>query len=109
MIDTWPPNGGSPIFIRGYRGKAYEDTIESYYRDSVLLHLQGYEPAGQHYVEGRWSVAMAVIATVLIPFLVGVIMWLFMLVTRPTGTLTVTYLRPMATQESPAASPSDAR
>lgn len=93
-IDTWPPEGGSPIFIRGYRGKTYEDLIEAYHRDSLLLYLQGYEPAGQHYVEGRWPITMAVLATVLVfLFLVGVFLWLYMLATRPTGTLTVTYVR----------------
>lgn len=93
MIDTWPPEGGSPIFIRGYRGKTYEDVIEAFHRDTVLLHLQGYEPAGQHYVEGRWGAGAALVATLLIPVLIGVFLWLYMLVAPPTGTLTVTYVR----------------
>ncbi len=93
MIDTWPPEGGSPIFIRGYRGKSYEEVIEAFHRDSVLLSLQNYEPAGQHYVEGRWGMGMAVVATLLIPVLAGIFLWLYMLVSRPTGTLTVTYVR----------------
>lgn len=98
-IDTWPPEGSSPIFIRGYRGKTYEEVIESFHSDSVLLHAQGYEPAGQHYVEGRWSFAMGLLATVTIPLIVGALVWIQMLTSRPTGVLTVTYVQRAAPQQ----------
>ena len=92
-IDTWPSEAGSPIFVRGYHGKTYESLIEAFHQDAVLLLQQGYEPAGQHYIDGRWSATAAVIATILIPvFFIGVVLWLYMLASRPTGTLTVTYL-----------------
>jgi hypothetical protein len=93
-IDTWPADGSSPIFIRGYRGgNSYEALIEAFHADAVLLLAQGYEPSGQHYVEGEWSVSRALVATLLIPFLVGLLFWAQMLVQRPIGTLTVTYVR----------------
>ena len=91
-IDTWPPQGSSPIFIRGYHGERYEELIGEFHRDAVLLLEQGYEPAGQHYVPGEWSLWRAVLATILITFVIGAFLWAQMLVTRPIGTLTVTYV-----------------
>lgn len=93
-IDTWPEEGSSPIFIRGYRdGTSYQDLIEAFHRDAVLLLDQGFTPAGHHYVEGEWSVWRALGATLLIPiFFIGLLFWAQMLVHRPMGTLTVTYV-----------------
>ena len=93
-IDTWPADGSSPVFIRGYRdGDSYEDLIEAFHRDAVLLLGQGYVPAGQHYVDGQWSLSRALAATFLIPvFFIGLLFWAQMLVQRPIGTLTVTYV-----------------
>lgn len=93
-IDTWPADGSSPIFIRGYRGgNSYEALIEAFHADAVLLRSQGYEPSGQHYVDGQWGFARAVLATLLIPFFfIGLLFWAQMLAQRPIGTLTVTYV-----------------
>jgi hypothetical protein len=93
IIGTWPEDEGSPIFIRGYEGRTYEELIEAFHEDAVLLLDQGYEPAGQHYVEGQWRLWRAVLATLLVPFVVGVLLWAQMLVQRPIGVLTVTYIR----------------
>jgi hypothetical protein len=92
-IDTWPPDGASPIFVRGYHGKTYEALIEAYHDDAVLLLQQGYEPASQHYIEGKWGFALGVVATLTIPLIVGALVWIQILSSRPIGTLTVTYLR----------------
>jgi hypothetical protein len=67
--------------------------IESFQADAELLLAQGYEPAGEHYIEGEWSLLRAVIATLLIPFFIGALLWAQMLVQHPVGTLTVTYVR----------------
>jgi cytochrome b subunit of formate dehydrogenase len=66
--------------------------IEAFHRDAVLLLAQGYEPAGQNYVEGQWGIAWGLVALLLTPILVGLIIWVPILTTRPTGTLTVTYV-----------------
>jgi hypothetical protein len=89
---TWPEQTGSPVFIRGYGGRKYEELIEAYHRDAVLLLAQGYEPAGQHYVEGQWGITWGLVALLLTPFLIGLIIWVPILTTRPNGTLTVSYV-----------------
>jgi len=99
---TWPEQGGSPVFIRGYGGRKYEELIEAYHRDAVLLLAQGYEPAGQHYVEGQWGIAWGLVALLLTVFLIGLIIWVPILTTRPTGTLTVTYVHRATTHEAPS-------
>jgi hypothetical protein len=92
IVGTWPGDGGGPVFIRGYEGGTYEQLIEAYHRDASLLLDQGYEPTGQHYIEGQWGFVMALVATVTIPLLIGLIVWAYLLVKRPIGTLTVTYV-----------------
>ena len=92
-IDTWPPEGNSPVLIRGYHSRRYEDLIESFHRDAVLLLSQGYEPAGQHYVEGQWGAAWGLLALLLTPLIVGLVIWSQILSSRPIGKLTVTYIR----------------
>jgi hypothetical protein len=92
-IDTWPPESGGPIFVRGYHGRTYEAIIEAFHTDAVLLLQQGYVPAGQHYVEGKWGFALGLLATVTIPLIVGALVWIQILSSRPMGSLTVTYLR----------------
>jgi hypothetical protein len=92
IVGTCPGDAGGPIFIRGYGGGTYEKLIEAYHRDASLLLDQGYEPTGQHYIEGQWGFVMAFVATVTIPLLIGVIVWAYLLVKRPIGTLTVTYV-----------------
>jgi hypothetical protein len=93
IIGTWPGDEDSPIFIRGYEGRTYEDLIEAFHEDAVLLLAQGYEPAGQHYIQGEWGFWRMLLATLLIPFFfIGVLLWGQMLVQRPIGVLTVTYV-----------------
>ncbi len=91
-IDTWPPAGGSPIFVRGYHGSSYEAIIEAFHSDAVLLLQQGYEPTAQHYVDGKWGFGLGLLATLTIPLIVGAVVWIQILSSRPLGTLTVTYL-----------------
>jgi hypothetical protein len=89
---TWPEQGSSPIFIREYEGRNYAELVEAYHRDAVLLLAQGYQPAGQHYVEGQWGIAWGLVALLLTPLLIGLIIWVPILTTRPNGKLTVTYV-----------------
>ncbi len=93
IAGTWPDVASSPIFIRTYEGGRYEDLIEAFHSDAVLLLAQGYEPAGQHYVEGDWPLAMGLVATLLLLFVIGAFLWAYLLLRRPTARLTVTYVR----------------
>jgi hypothetical protein len=66
--------------------------IAAFHDDAVLLLQQGYEPACQHYVEGKWGFGLGVLATLTIPLIVGARVWIQILASRPLGTLTVTYV-----------------
>ncbi len=91
-IDTWPVTGGSSVVIRGYRGDTYQEVIDAFHRDAVLLLEQGYVPAGQHYAEGQWSIWRGLLATLTIWIIIGALLWTQMLTSRPIGVLTVTYV-----------------
>jgi hypothetical protein len=92
ITGTWPEDYRGPIAIRGYQGDTYEELIEAFHKDALLMLEQGFEPAGQHYVAGEWTVSRAVAATILLPFLIGFLFWAQMLVHQPIGSLTVTYV-----------------
>lgn len=102
VIQMWPEEGNSPIVVRSYEGRNYEDLIESFHRDAELMLAEGYEPVGQHYLDGEWGLGRIVISTLLIPLAVGILAWALMLVMHPVGTLTVTYIDRGDPQGTPA-------
>jgi hypothetical protein len=89
---SWPEDYRGPIVIRGYQGGTYEQMIAKFHEDALIMLEQGFVPAGQHYVEGSWSIWRGILAAVTIPLLIGAVMWVQMLLERPIGTLTVTYV-----------------
>jgi hypothetical protein len=90
---SWPPDYQGPIVIRGYQGRRYEDLIASFYSDAALLLKEGYEPSGQHYVEGRWTIWRVLAGFILAPLLIGFVVLAHVIAERPIGTLTVTYVK----------------
>jgi hypothetical protein len=62
-------------------------------QDASELALLGYQPTGQSWEAGRWGWRAFVVALLLAVILVGLLMFLYMLIVRPDGTLAVTYER----------------
>jgi len=44
IVGTWPEDGSSRIYIRGYEGGKYEELIEAFHRDACLLLDQATSP-----------------------------------------------------------------
>jgi hypothetical protein len=59
--------------------------------DAALLAQQGYVPISQVYTPGSWGLGAFIIAVVLLLFLVGILVLLYLLMVKPAGMLTVTY------------------
>jgi hypothetical protein len=94
-ITTWPPEDRtSPILIRVYSGKSEAALLIDFHRDAELLLAQGFQPAGQHYIEGSWPSWYVAVVTLLCFVVIGFMIAISMLLgPRPTGALAVTYVR----------------
>jgi hypothetical protein len=82
-----------PTIVRVYRGSQQSDAVRIFDKDASELALFGYQPTGQNWEAGRWGWRAFVVALLFAVILVGLLMFLYMLVIRPDGTLTVTYTR----------------
>jgi hypothetical protein len=60
-------------------------------RDAEKLARQGYVPVSQSYAPGRWGCLAFLIALALCVILIGILVFVYMLIVEPDGTLTVTY------------------
>jgi len=83
--DQWPR-----ILTRTYRGKP-EEATRLYNADAAQLAPMGYVPISQQYVPGTWTCGQFLLALVLAFVLVGILIFIYMLLVKPAGVLTVTY------------------
>ena len=76
--------------VKTYRGKqdaAQEDFLE----DAEKLAEQGYFPVSVKWEQGSWGCGSFLVALILCFILIGFLVFLYMLLVKPAGTLTVTY------------------
>jgi hypothetical protein len=74
-----------------YRGRQQADTFEAVSRDAGLFARAGFRPSTQSWAQGQWGAGAFLAALVLCFVLVGLLVFLYMLIVKPPGTLTVTY------------------
>lgn len=79
------------FLVRTYRGHQQSEAIASYVKDAETLAQRGYAPAGQSWGDGQWDGGLFLLALVLSLFGIGLILLAYMAITRPDGTLCVTY------------------
>lgn len=82
------PSGRS--FVRTYRGSAREAGAQ-FQRDAAALAAKGYVPTNQTYTPGVWSGGQFLLALILFVVLIGILIFIYMLIVKPAGTLVVTY------------------
>lgn len=93
----------SPTLVRRYTGNQSQ-AFAAFQREAKSLAQQGYEPSSQSWAPGTWGCGAFLVALLLCFLLVGILVFIYMLVVKPAGTLTVTY-----TLQAPAvAAPSPA-
>jgi hypothetical protein len=103
MRETRPIGpGGPPTVVRVYHGSQQADAVAAFRRDAENLSLEGYHPVSQSWAAGQWGCGAFVIAIVLMIVLVGFLIFLYLLIVKPEGTLTVTYARAATLIESQA-------
>jgi hypothetical protein len=98
------PAPTGPTVVRVYRGSA-QRAAQLFEEDARRLAPEGYRPVNQSYVAGSWGCGAFLIALVLFFILVGILIFIYMLLVKPDGTLTVTYQREAAASSTPAVAP----
>jgi hypothetical protein len=79
-----------PVIVRTYHG-TQESATAAFKRDAEKLAAQGYVPVSQNWAGGSWGCGAFIIALLLCVILIGFLIFIYMLIVKPGGTLTVTY------------------
>ena len=86
-----PRSVSQPPIVRVYRGAQQADANAAFRSDAVELAKYGYVPTTQSWAQGQWGCGAFLVALLLCILLIGFLVFIFMLVVKPDGTLTVTY------------------
>jgi hypothetical protein len=86
--------------VKTYRGKQQEATAE-FQADARKMAAMGYVPANQTWAAGSYGCGAFIFALLLCFVLVGFLIFIYMLIVKPAGTLTVTYVLSAAAAAEP--------
>ena len=78
------------IITRTYAGNEHR-ALALYQKDATRLAAEGYFPISQIYTSGKWSTGDFILALLLTFIIIGILVFLYMIIVKPSGTLTVTY------------------
>ena len=93
------PSSQPQILIRVYRGRQQSGALAKFDADAQQLAAAGYEPVSQSWAQGEWGCGAFLVALVLFVFVLGILIFIYMLLVKPEGTLTVTYRLTSVTAE----------
>jgi hypothetical protein len=79
------------IIVRTYKASSQAAAAKQFERDAVSLRAQGYVPVSQSWAQGSWGCGAFIVALLLCIILIGIVVFIYMLLVKPAGTLTVTY------------------
>lgn len=107
-VDNRP--GGAPpteqTIVRSYKGKP-EQAAALFQADAARLAQHGYQPVSQIYTPGSWGCGAFIIAVLLFILIIGILVFIYMILVKPAGTLVVTYQRANVTAQPAAALPTE--
>ena len=76
--------------VKTYKGK--QDVAQkAYLKDAEKMAKKGYFPADDRWEEGKWGTGQFILALLLCFVLIGFLIFIYMLLVKPPGTLTVSY------------------
>ena len=76
--------------VRTYRGRQ-SVAMADYQADAARLASQGYFPVSQSWAPGSYGCGAFLFALLLCVILIGILVFVYMLIVKPDGTLSVTY------------------
>lgn len=98
-----PP--GRPLsFVRVYRGHDQASAVRVMQGEAELLAREGYVISSQSWAPGSYGCGAFLVALILFVVLIGILVFVYMLLVKPPGTLSVTYsLQPGQPSPPPSA------
>ena len=98
----------SQILVKTYKG-TQQQAMAAFELDAAKMAAQGYFPTAQTWAPGAYGCGSFLLALLLCVVLIGILVFIYMLIVKPPGTLSVTYqLRAVSGQpQATAALPSD--
>jgi hypothetical protein len=94
-------SGDQQVIVKIYRGRTQEIATAAYQSDAALMAPKGYFPTSQSWAPGAYGCGSFLGALLLFLVIVGILVFIYMLIVKPDGTLTVTYeLRPDAMSDA---------
>ncbi len=76
--------------IKTYRGNQKQAT-DAFQADILKMEAQGYYPVSQTWAPGSYGCGAFLLALILCLILVGILAFIYMIIVKPDGTLSVTY------------------
>jgi hypothetical protein len=80
----------SRIIIKTYKGNQ-EQATAAFQADSAKMAAQGYYPTSQTWAPGSYGCGAFLLALLLCIIFIGILVFIYMLIVKPAGTLSVTY------------------
>ena len=78
------------VIVKTYKGNQARAS-EIYQKDAVIMAEKGYVPTSQSWAQGSYGCGSFLLALLLCFILIGFIIFIYMLLVKPEGTLSVTY------------------
>ena len=82
--------GKKKNIVKTYQGRQ-EAAQRAYLKDAAKMAKKGYFPADDRWEDGKWGAGQFILALLLCLILIGIIIFIYMLLVKPPGKLTVTY------------------
>lgn len=76
--------------VKTYKGSQASAT-SAFSADASKMAARGYFPTSQAWAQGSWGCGSFLVALLLCVVFIGIIVFIYMLLVKPAGTLTVTY------------------
>lgn len=77
-------------FVKTYKGRQ-QGAMAAFQADAAKWAAQGYVPTSQVWVPGSYGCGSFLVALLLCVVVIGLLIFVYMLIVKPPGTLTVTY------------------
>ncbi len=92
------------VVIKVYKGQ-HDGATQAFQADAARMAYQSYYPTTQVWAPGAYGCGNFIVALLLCLVLIGIIIFIYMLIVKPAGTLTVTYELRSATVDENNPSP----
>jgi hypothetical protein len=79
------------VIVRSYRAKSQAEAAKLFQADAAQMAMAGYYPVSQSWAPGQWGCGAFLVALLLALVLIGFLIFIYLLIVKPDGTLTVTY------------------